>query len=269
MELVINSSNNEKFSIFKFESLSNIEKEIAKRNLICVECGVQAFYRRKTRDGKQACFFARHIGGCGQGMSNISYTDNSTKEEVNKINVTYNELILSLEQNSEPYKKRNKGSISGEVEQTKNSRSYVINPSKNKSCKITLKKLLRYAIHNLLDDIDIPIIFEGKTYKDPFDLIVHFSSADHSLRGKKRIFWGEVNSISSNKQFLNSGVWDGKGYEFSILLSDSVSNNSKLKKKIPWNNGVYCIFIGTLFFNKNDKPYIRLNDINLMALETK
>ncbi|WP_019910331.1 hypothetical protein [Paenibacillus sp. HW567] len=267
MELVINSVSKEKLSILKFESLSSIEKEIAKSNIKCVECGVQAFYRRKTRDGKQSCFFSRHIGGCGQGMSNTSNVNNTTKEEVNKINVTYNELILSLEQNGKLHENRNKGSILTEVEQTKNSRSYVIDPSSNKSCKITIKKLLRYAINNLLDDIDIPIIFEGKTYKDPFDLIVHFRNADHSLRGKKKIFWGEVNSISSNKQFLNCGVWDGKGYEFSILLSDSVSNNSKLKKK-PWDNGIYCIFIGTLFFNKNDKPYIRLNDINLMALET-
>ncbi|EGG38091.1 hypothetical protein [Paenibacillus sp. HGF5] len=266
MELVINSVNKEKLTILKFESLSSIEKETAKRNLKCVECGVQAFYRRKTRDGKQACFFARHIGGCGQGMSNTSNIDNSTKEEVNKINVTYNELILSLVQNSELHEKSNKGSISTEVEQPKNSRSYVIDPSRNKSCKITLKKLLRYAINNLLDDIDIPIIFEGKTYKDPFDLIVNFRSADHSLRGKKKMFWGEVKSISSNKKFLNCGVWDGNGCEFSILLSDSVSNNSKLKK-IPWDKGIYCIFIGTLLFNKKDKPYIRLNDINLMALE--
>ncbi|MDY8047096.1 hypothetical protein UY416_12440 [Paenibacillus polymyxa] len=268
MELVINSINNEKLSILKFESLSTTEKEIVKRNLVCLECRVQAFYRRKTKDGKQACFFAKHVSGCKQGMSNPSNVDNAIKEEVNKVNVTYNELILSLDQSNDPYEKRNEGLISVEAGQKKNSRSYTINPSKNKSCKITLKKLLMYVVHNLLDDIDIPIIFEGKTYKDPFDLIIDFKSADHSLKGEKRIFWGEVNSISSNKQFLNCGAWDGKGYEFSVLLSESISNSSKLKK-ILWNKGVYCIFIATLYFNKNDKPYIRLNDINLMALETK
>ncbi|KLU53418.1 hypothetical protein EL84_14075 [Paenibacillus sp. VT-400] len=268
MELVINSLNNKKLSILKFEILPPGEKEIVKKKLICFECRVQAFYRRKTKDGKQACFYAKHASGCGQGMSNPSNVDSEIKEEVNKINVVYNELILSLDQGNEPYEKRNGGMSSVETAQKKHSRSYTIDPSKNKSCKITLKKILKYAIHDLLDDIDIPIIFEGKSYKDPFDLIIHFKDVDHSLKGEKRIFWGEVNSISSNKQFLNCGAWDGKGYDFSILLSENISNSTKLKK-IHWNKGVYCIFIATLYINKYDKPYIRLNDINLMALETK
>lgn len=268
MEIVINLINEEKLSILKFESLSNAEKEIVKRNLVCLECKVQAFYRRRTRDGKQACFFAKHVRGCMKGMSNPSNVDNAYKEEVNKMNVIYNELILSLNEGNNSYKKRNEDLISMETGQKKSSKSYTIDPSKNKSCKVTLKKLLNYAIYNLLDDIDIPIFFEGETYKDPFDLIIDFKNADHSLKGKKRIFWGEVNSISSNKKFLNCGAWDINGYEFSVLLSDSISNSSKLKK-IFWNEGIYCIFIATLYFNKNDKPYIRLNDINLMALQTK
>lgn len=268
MEIVINLLNNKKLSILKFESLSNGEKEILKKNLACLECKVQAFYRRKTKDGKQACFFAKHVSGCGQGMSSPSNVDNETKEEVNKINVIYNELILKFDEGNDSYKKRDQVSIPIETDQKNTSKSYTIDPSKNKSCKVTLKKLLKYAIYKLLDDIDIPIIFESKAYKDPHDLIIEFKDVDYSLKGKKRIFWGKINSISSNRKFLNCGEWNVNGHDFSVLLSDSISNSSKLKN-IPWHEGVYCIFIGTLQFNKNDKPYIRLDNINLMASETK
>lgn len=269
MDLVINKINNEKISILKFEKLSKIEKEIIKRNLICLECKVQAFYRKKTRDGKQACFYARHAIGCGQGISNSSSIDDSIREELNKINVTYRELILSLDQNIELYNSNKKKDleINGDNNQN-NSRSYVIDPSKNKSCRITLKKLLRYAINNLLNDIDIPIIVEGKVFKDPLDLIIYFKDISYSLKRQKRIFWGEINSISTNGQFLNSGLWDGEGYEFSILLNERVAKNSKLSK-VAWDKGIYVIVIGELLYNKSSRPYVRVDDINLMALESK
>ncbi|MBV5341526.1 MAG: hypothetical protein J0665_18550 [Deltaproteobacteria bacterium] len=52
---------------------------IIKRSaLTCIECGVQAFFRRQGRDGREACFFATHAEDCRQAT--LLHTINTNAE---------------------------------------------------------------------------------------------------------------------------------------------------------------------------------------------
>ncbi|GIP58470.1 hypothetical protein J15TS10_22840 [Paenibacillus woosongensis] len=45
------------------------------------------------------------------------------------------------------------------------------------------------------------------------------------------------------------------------MLNERVAKLSK----VAWDKGIYIIVIGELFYNKSDRPYVRVDDINLMV----
>ncbi|MBJ7516715.1 MAG: hypothetical protein JHC82_10990, partial [Stenotrophomonas sp.] len=54
------------YTAVRFQQLPPADLEAKRRNLTCVRCGQQAFFRKKAASGRAACFGARpHAPGCG------------------------------------------------------------------------------------------------------------------------------------------------------------------------------------------------------------
>lgn len=53
------------YSIYQFQRLTAIEIEKYRHRLFCVDCGAEAFYRRKSTNGNAACFGSNyHTSEC-------------------------------------------------------------------------------------------------------------------------------------------------------------------------------------------------------------
>ena len=75
------------FSILKFQALTETEIEKFRQFLQCPECKGKAYYRKRSSDGKAACFGSRyHVAECDEGHFSTQ-RDRETRHsvEVNKV----------------------------------------------------------------------------------------------------------------------------------------------------------------------------------------
>jgi len=72
------------FSIFEFKLLPNDKIEQYRHSLFCPECLQVAYFRRASKDGKQACFGSRyHLEGCSE--LNTRSRDTNTINEATEL----------------------------------------------------------------------------------------------------------------------------------------------------------------------------------------
>lgn len=84
------------FSIFEFKILSAAKIALYRHSLFCPECLQVAYFRRASKDGKQACFGSRHH------LLNCSELKSSNKKPSNKKSPIKELAIAKIEEKSKP-----------------------------------------------------------------------------------------------------------------------------------------------------------------------
>lgn len=265
IEYVVLKNNLEvKFTINEFNRMTEAERDSYKGNICCPKCKGDAGYRKASKDGKVACFFAKHIDGCIWSTSNES-DKKEDGEDTNKVEVDTSTFGIRWNYKVKKSTGIDVDSDSDSNEEAKNKLNYVKDPSKKTQAKLTLNKILTYAEINKLVEARIEMSID-RTVKDLSEIVYHVSEIEESLVGEKAFFWGEMKYYKGN--FINLR----NANDVSIFIVDSILKSFEERYKDKYfevQKSNLMILFGKVIKSKNDKYLIVLDDNNKFYFRAK
>ncbi|EKO3820320.1 hypothetical protein NTH40_001856 [Vibrio harveyi] len=201
------------YNIFNFQKLTNSEIEKYRQYLECPnpKCAAEAYYRRKSVDGKAACFGSRyHVQGCNEGRSSPQ-REREVKHalEVDKIIADSSEVIFDFftadskpsgESNADrPSKPKPTGSG--------NTKSHTGTVATVRNSVLGMEKALNSLMRgsDLAQSDTIITIDEKYPYKAK-NLFVNFANAepaDNPKDARPKMFWGTISHSDADMEWLN------------------------------------------------------------------
>lgn len=258
MDLVLFKNGSTKiYSIHQFIKMAESERNQLKGFIFCESCGGKAYYRKESRDGKKACFGAKHKNGCDNGATNKG-AKHEADFETNTIN--QDSSIFKMRWN---YKKSKKSSLELNNKDNENikltsSKQYTKDPAVTKYSSISLIQILKYSETNIINDQDILVFIDGQEIELK-DIVFKFSEINESHIGKYGFFWGEMRYL--NKNFIE--LRNSK--QTSILIGNQIIEEFDLRHrdkffKVVHSNSI--IIFGKVIKTKTKKFLIILDDVN-------
>jgi len=257
--IALKSNRQERYSIFEFINMTDSQRDLYKDSIVCIECNGKAYYRGPSKDGKNACFGAKHLGDCYKSSSNLSNNDEGT-EEVNEI-----ELLTSRFDIRWNYNKSNEGNEGNEVNRGEtsgeisgeNRKKYIKKPQIEKNAKISLNQILELAESNIIEHQDYLI----KLYDNPVllsDIVMNLEYIDDSYLDREMFYWGKISSFNGN--WLNTSYIN----KLSIIIDKYISEKfwkvyEERFLKVIKNNSI--IIFGKPKRAKSGNLYIQLKNI--------
>lgn len=256
MDIVALKSNRKKrYTVFQFVNMSESEREKYKNNIVCDECGGDAYYRSPSKDGKNACFGAKHIGDCDSSSGNRGNNEQG-EEEVNEIELQTSQFDIRwnyIRSNDDTQNTQDDGDdeITG-----LNKRKYTKKPPVEKNIKISLNQILEFAELNIINEQDYSINIRENLVALK-DIVVKLEDIDDSNLNKEMFYWGNISNFKNE--------WLNMQYEnkISILIDESIrekfwkSYKAKILKIIK-NNTI--IIFGKVRKSSKGNYYIVLKD---------
>ncbi|EOB3920747.1 TPA: hypothetical protein NJZ31_002902 [Vibrio parahaemolyticus] len=245
------------YNIFNFQKLSNSDIEKYRQYLECPnpKCAAEAYYRKKSVDGKAACFGSRyHVQGCNEGRSSPQ-REREVKHalEVDKIIANSSEVIFdffaadskpsgesvtTLPSKPKPTGSGNNLSHTGAVATVRNTAL---------GMEIALNSLMRGS--DLAQSDTIIIIDEKYPYKAK-NLFVNFADAepaDNPKDARPKMFWGTISHPDADMEWLNPADCDDVGIPIK-KHKDKVFSRFKITERRDLE-GAGVILFGKCFWN--------------------
>ncbi|WP_137221123.1 hypothetical protein [Shewanella sp. MEBiC00475] len=257
------------FSILKFQALPETEIEKFRQFLQCPECEGKAYYRKRSSDGKAACFGSRyHVAGCDEGHSSTQ-RDRETRHsvEVNKVisdaDVISIDFMLSNSKKSiaEVHTVTPASTPTPPTKNANTSGKHANNIEQIKVKVLGLEKILNslmrgsdLAESSTLIELDTGYKFKAK------NLFVNFAEAEPSANAKEakpKMYWGTISHLDKELDWLNPSDCTDVGipiskYKSIILERFNVSEGRQLE-------GAGIILFGKCFWNsKKTRKIIEL-----------
>ncbi|MCK8073976.1 hypothetical protein [Vibrio sp. 1CM23M] len=201
------------YNILNFQKLSESEIERYRQYLECPDpkCRAQAYYRKKSKDGKAACFGSRyHADGCDEGRSSPQREREVRHAlEVNQVIADSKEVIFDFfasdskpsgeDTKDRPSKMKSvrSGTTKSHTGSVNNVRTTVLGMEK------ALNSLMRGS--DLAESDTIITIDERYPYKAK-NLFVNFvdaEAADSPKEAKPKMYWGTISHSDKNLEWLN------------------------------------------------------------------
>ncbi|CAI2296770.1 hypothetical protein [Vibrio parahaemolyticus] len=243
------------YSILVFQNLSDSEIEKYRQHLECPECGGQAYYRKRSIDGKAACFGSRyHAEGCNEGRSSPQKEREVRHAvEVNQILSDQYEVVFDF------FAKESKVSDSSDTSRLKKDKtvssgtikSHSQSPTQVRKKVLGFEKALNSLLRgsNLAESESLIEIDEGYKYKAK-NLFVKFSdaeAADSPKEAKPKMYWGTISHSDTEIEWLNPADCDDVGIPIKrhkdlILRRFNVAEKRDLE-------GAGLILFGKCFWN--------------------
>ncbi|MEX9225919.1 hypothetical protein AB7W58_23230 [Providencia rettgeri] len=251
------------YSILDFQKLPDTDIEKLRHSLVCPNCHEQAFYRKKSIDGKKACFGSRYCT-CREILpSSQKQREVGNAIEVEQIiaeseiiNISY-DFDISSEENKNPSENSEKRGIA----QNNNKKTHTIESEQKRVPSVSLEKILHSLIRSTglaTSDTIIPI---GKYKYKAKNLFVNFSNAEPISTPAHRFYWGTLYNSNNGIQWLNPAECRDIGIPLgnlreSILEKFKISDAESLE-------GAAIIFEGRCSWNKDKtKKIISICDSN-------
>ncbi|WP_429189173.1 hypothetical protein [Aeromonas veronii] len=258
------------FTASDFERFTPEKIDIYRYFLKCPECGAASFYRKKTADGKAACFGSRyHIDSCKE-ISNQYQKNRST--EIKSIIESNGEIIIDMNYDKKslintPHQ-GNTVAIEELKKNQKPSPGYTRVSKKDLSNEIfSLEEILACLLRgDGLDKSNTMIkIGEKYTWKAK-NLFVNFELAQPS--NKPKVFWGVISHTDDAMEWLNPLERKDTGipissYKEELFSRYSINDRASLE-------GICILVFGQCFSNKEKNRLIirpwdnNVNNICLM-----
>ncbi len=257
----------------QFQQMSEIERERFRGHLVCESCNGNAYFRKKRKDGRSACFCAKHDTKCDAKSKtteveppddiedeNIMYArdDQFTLKEKNYLKRMWSENeIGDTDPDDEDFTKKGR-----------QNKTYVRNPASSITIHKTLPQILTICINGIIQEQNFDIEVYDGLYDHIRRCVHELKYVDDSLVGKKGYYWGYVICAESN--WLNINVNYSKNPSF--LLNDSIIDefwDSVLITPEQWNKTVPIIVRGQLSKSSKGKYYVEVVDFESIYVHTK
>jgi hypothetical protein len=259
------------FSILKFQALTETEIEKFRQFLQCPECKGKAYYRKRSSDGKAACFGSRyHVAECDEGHFSTQ-RDRETRHSVEVNKVISDADIISIDFMLSNTKKpvTEVQTVASTSSLTSSSLPKIDNASRkhngnNEQTKVKvlgLEKILNslmrgsdLAESSTLIELDTGYKFKAK------NLFVNFAEAepsDNAKQAKPKMYWGTISHLDKELDWLNPSDCTDVGipiskYKSILLERFNVSEGRQLE-------GAGIILFGKCFWNsKKTRKIIEL-----------
>ena len=208
MDIALCLSDGQSYDIASFSKLATVSLDKLRRTLICKECKGKGYYRKKSRDGKPACFGAYHEDSCEYKQKNSSpKLDPETIEEVDGI-ITNSETIdvkfepytaQQLEDNKTPTPSN------GRAAPSTHSQQHTKQPQRFRNVTKGLRTLLRMLMHtHSFATSDIAINTGAQHPYKAKNLFVNFDDINETHVGKWRGFWGVISHVDPDINWINT-----------------------------------------------------------------
>lgn len=197
------------FSIFEFKVLPDAEINRLRYSLLCPVCKQRAYFRRASRDGKQACFGSRyHDLECEEfNPSSQKTEDQKQLAEVEKLVLEVDELLIDFSvpisrKSAKPQQEKNPPKARMQSESIK--KEGVKKESEVSVNKQTLKKLLVSLLRgSSLASSDLWIYTSEKHKWRAKNLFVNVNDATPTDNGAPRLYWGTLSHADKTLNWLN------------------------------------------------------------------
>lgn len=258
MDTVVNKNNKRIiYSVYQYLGMTEQQRDDISELIVCEECGGPAHFRRKSRDGKKACFCAKHLDSCVIGNPKNKKTD-TVDEEVQSIEIDDSEFQVIWNYDVKKQKKSSENKDednSNDEEQIRKAKRHVIKPSLTRKAKISMSQILKYAEYGILKEQGIEVKIGDDRY--PLDTVVKRFGDSTSLRvGKPYFLWGGVRYIKDKYINIESNL------NVAVIIDDEILEkfNSVHKYKILKNKDQLLILCFGTFIRKKGRFYLLLND---------
>lgn len=248
--------NNEQktYNIFSFQELCDSDIEKFRQHLECPDCSGQAYYRKKSKDGKAACFGSRyHTDQCAESRTSTQREREVLHAvEVNQILAASNEVIFdffsSELKSSIEIKDRLSESTSARSEKTK---SYNRKPSTARQTVLGIEKALNSLMRGstlagseTLIEIDLGYKYKAKNLFVSFADAEPFDSRDDA---RPKMFWGTISHSDADIEWLNPSGCDDVGIPIK-KFKDLILKRFNITEKRDLE-GAGLILFGKCFWN--------------------
>ena len=193
MEFARCLANDKVYDAYSFSLLDEETLEYLRSRLACTECSAPAYFRRKSRDNKAACFGATHKPGCESANSHKS---DSIRQRANMEVALLKEAKGDIAINFAPPRKPSTTS----APKGKGARG----PSKENTER-SLRALLRLlAKSDSFASSELPIHTGGKHPFKAKNLFVNFADMDDNHIDLWRGYWGTISHADKDLTWLNT-----------------------------------------------------------------
>jgi hypothetical protein len=207
MDIAFCASDKKTYDIASFSQLSSHLLDSLRRTLFCKECNGKAYYRKKSRDGKPACFGAYHEDECQYKLeTSSSRFDPATIEEVNSL-VTNNEIIDVKFETYTAQQPNASGNTSASLSSSRSAggQQHTRQSQNVRNTTKGLRSLLRMLMHTDSFATSDIAINTGATH--PYkakNLFVNFDAIDESQIDKWRGYWGVISHADTELHWINT-----------------------------------------------------------------
>lgn len=239
------------YSVIEFQKLPESEIEKLRHSLVCPGCREQAFYRKKSVDGKQACFGSRYCTCRENTPSPQRQKEVRNAIEVKQIIAESDTIKISFDFDRTSSAGNQASDITGRagIIGTGDNKVHAIKSEQKRVPVVSLQKILHSLIRGTgLATSDTIIPFGDFKYKAK-NLFVKFSDAEPMTKNALRFYWGTLYNSNDNIEWLNPaecrdvGIPLG-GLRDTILEKFSISDSESLE-------GAAIIFAGRCYWNKD------------------
>ncbi len=194
------------FSIFEFKGFSDSEIDRLRYSLLCPVCKQKAYFRKASKDGKQACFGSRyHETDCEE------FNPSARKSEEEKQIAEVESLILEADSMridfSAPVSRKKVSNKSNDKKEPKPASPIATSVKKENELTINkqgLKKLLVSLLRgSSLATSDCWIYTSEKHKWRAKNLFVNVNEAVPTENGAPRMYWGTISHADKTLNWLN------------------------------------------------------------------
>jgi len=197
----IDEENGKVFSIFEFKNFSESEIDRLRYSLLCPVCKQKAYFRKASKDGRQACFGSRyHDADCEE------FNPSARKSEEEKLIAEIESMVVDTDSMqidfSAPIVQR-----SGDKKERKASQRQTSTIKKESELTVNkqgLKKLLISLLRgSSLASSDLWVYTSEKHKWRAKNLFVNVNEAVPTENGAPRMYWGTISHSDKTINWLN------------------------------------------------------------------
>lgn len=239
------------YSVIDFQKLPEKEIEKLRHSLVCPGCREQAFYRKKSVDGKQACFGSRYCTCRENTLSPQRQREVRNASEVQQIIAESDTIKISFNFDSASSAGSEPSGFSGktEITGTGHNKVHTIKSEQKRVPTVSLQKILHSLIRGTgLATSDTIIPFGDFKYKAK-NLFVKFPDAEPMTKNALRFYWGTLYKSNNDIEWLNPAECRDVGIPLgdlrdAIIEKFNISDSESLE-------GAAIIFAGRCHWNKD------------------
>ncbi|MGJ0579831.1 hypothetical protein ACR71G_17590 [Xenorhabdus bovienii] len=250
------------YSIVEFQKLPDDDIERLRQFLECRKCGGKAFYRKKSVDGKAACFGSRYHTCDDANPTAQRQNEIRNAIEVEQVIASSKKITINFSSHIPVVNGNEINAVrpvagSGSAQCTK-VHTYQMN--KTRTSSVGLEKILHsLMVGSDLADSDITITIDSYPFKAK-NLFVNFADASpvSSVKtAKPKMYWGTLSHADDKLTWLNPADCNEVGISLGSFQASIINHFNITDKRCLEGAGI--ILFGRCFWNaKKTRKIIKL-----------